>query len=261
MRVSDVCGSDGRPVYSPSCKCTVLQEGVTDRGLRALASAGCGEKLMSLDLGCEWFCSCCDLVLWCVGVGVSDVCGCDGHSFSSSILSLSSPRKRAGLKKGVTDSGLRALASTSCGENLVSLTLHGGCLSVPVLSVFTSRPGPSPFSRSGNRTLTCNNFASALGLPEAFHGEELHAVLRLWRMRRAQFLFLREEMDKATAVRLWDEHHEFFALVCPCLHCVSVCFHFLCFSVATARRTRSWTHLCSRGHQMDTRWGRSRLVF
>ena len=33
----------------------------------------------------------------------------------------------AGLKEGVTDSGLRALVSAGCGVQLTSLTLRGEC--------------------------------------------------------------------------------------------------------------------------------------
>ena len=40
--------------------------------------------------------------------------------------------KRAGLKEGVTDEGLRALASAGCGEKLTSLALWSECCCVPV---------------------------------------------------------------------------------------------------------------------------------
>ena len=35
--------------------------------------------------------------------------------------------KRADLKEGVTDEGLRALASAGCGKKLTSLSLEGEC--------------------------------------------------------------------------------------------------------------------------------------
>ena len=43
-------------------KRAVLREGVTDEGIRALASAGCGEKLTSLTLESE--CTCCSFGLF-----------------------------------------------------------------------------------------------------------------------------------------------------------------------------------------------------
>ena len=88
-------------------------ERVTDEGLRALASAGCGKNLTSLSL----FGFACHLILF-VGRDCR-ICGCDGHSLSSPLLLC----KHAGLKKGVTNSGLRALASAGCGKNLTSLYL------------------------------------------------------------------------------------------------------------------------------------------
>ena len=57
-----------------------------------------------------------------------------------------------------------------------------------------------------------SNFAAALGLPMESHREGLQAVHRQWQLRRDQFLFLREEADKAAAVRLWDQQHEFVSL-------------------------------------------------
>ena len=64
--VSDVCVCVSvtgalSPLFSPPrlfCKRADLRA-VTDEGLRALASAGCGEKLTSLHLSCE---CCCVLV-------------------------------------------------------------------------------------------------------------------------------------------------------------------------------------------------------
>ena len=52
------------------CNRPVMKRGVTDDGLRALASAGCGEKLTSLHLGSECcFVPVCDFIVWeCVGL-------------------------------------------------------------------------------------------------------------------------------------------------------------------------------------------------
>ena len=60
---------------------------------------------------------------------------CDGGSFCIF--------KRAGLKEGATDEGLRALASAGCGEKLTSLALWSECCCVPVcdLMVFGSGSG------------------------------------------------------------------------------------------------------------------------
>ena len=64
----------------------------------------------------------------------------DRGSFSSPVL-LSPFCKRAGLKEGVTDEGLRALASAGCGENLMSLTLRCECCCVPVCELMVCRNG------------------------------------------------------------------------------------------------------------------------
>ena len=64
---------------------------------------------------------------------------------------------------------------------------------------------------TGNRSITDNNFAAALGLPKELHREKPQAVYRHWRLREDQFLFLREKIpelrDASLAVRLWDEQH------------------------------------------------------
>ena len=62
---------------------------------------------------------------------MSVVCCCDRGSFSSTLLS-STFRKRAALGEGVTDEGLRALASAGCGKKLTSLSLVGECCCVLV---------------------------------------------------------------------------------------------------------------------------------
>ena len=76
VRVS-VCGCDTFSSPLLFCKRAALQGGVTDEGLRALASAGCGEMLTSLILFGEVLVF---LFLsgWCVGVGVGvpEVCFC-----------------------------------------------------------------------------------------------------------------------------------------------------------------------------------------
>ena len=100
---------------------------MTDSGLRALASGGCGEKLMSLSLLGECCCvPVCELLFCGSGrVGVPDVrcCLARGLFLSYHLVSLLFAQ-RAGLKGDVTDSGLRALASAGCGEKLTSLSLQ-----------------------------------------------------------------------------------------------------------------------------------------
>ena len=115
------------------CKRTDLKEGVTDEGLRALASAGCGEKLTSLHLSCE--CCCVSASEWVVGGIGSRRAGCVLLSVTRALSPLLSSCllafcQRADLKEGVTDSGLRALASAGCGEKLTSLTLQCRCCCV-----------------------------------------------------------------------------------------------------------------------------------
>ena len=69
-----------------------------------------------------------------------------------------------------------------------------------------------PFT--GNKGITNNNFAAALGLPKELHREKPQAVYRHWRLREDQFLFLQEKIpelhDASVAVRLWDEQHRLF---------------------------------------------------
>ena len=60
LSVTGVSFSSLVPLSACFCKRTDQKEGVTDEGLRALASAGCGEKLTSLDLS-----SLCCCVLFC----------------------------------------------------------------------------------------------------------------------------------------------------------------------------------------------------
>ena len=130
-------GDSFSPVLLSPCfwKRADLKRGVTDSGLRALASAGCGEKLTSLTLFCEFCCvPVCELMVDGNGRGHA---GCvllavyDGDSFSL-VLSFPCFCQRADLEAGVTDSGLRALASAGCGGKLTSLNLWGECCCVPV---------------------------------------------------------------------------------------------------------------------------------
>ena len=65
---------------------------------------------------------------------VGCVCCCDGGSFSSLLPSSPFFAKRTALEEGVTDEGLRALASAGCGEKLTSLILWGECSFVLVFS-------------------------------------------------------------------------------------------------------------------------------
>ena len=68
-----------------------------------------------------------------VGVGVSDVCVAVTGLFLLPSPLLAFFCKRAGLGEGVTDEGLRALASAGCGENLTKLDLSCECSCVLVL--------------------------------------------------------------------------------------------------------------------------------
>ena len=65
-----------------------LKEGVTDEGLRALAEKGCGPKLKSLCLSCEWFPASRSgffQCVWnvCVAFTGTSFCDCDECSFVS----------------------------------------------------------------------------------------------------------------------------------------------------------------------------------
>ena len=105
-----------------------LRGGVTDEGLCALASAGCGGKLTLLHLSCAC-CPVCDFVesgwaCW--------ICVADGVSLSPLFTSCCVLCKRADLWRGVTDEGLHAFASGGCGAELTSLHLQGEYYFVPL---------------------------------------------------------------------------------------------------------------------------------
>ena len=57
---------------------------------------------------------------------------CDGGSLSPLVFFSPCFCKRPGLKEGMTDDGLRALASVGCGKGLTSLSLGSECCCVPV---------------------------------------------------------------------------------------------------------------------------------
>lgn len=96
-----------------ACKHAVLNERVTDEGLRALASAGCGENLTALTLSGECL----------FRVHVQGRRKTHGHSRSSRLF----PCNRAVLHESVTDKGLRALASAGCGKRLTLLNFESEC--------------------------------------------------------------------------------------------------------------------------------------
>lgn len=65
-------------------------------------------------------------------------------------------------------------------------------------------------TRTVNRGIINNNFAAALGLPKEGHHGEPRATHGLWKLRRGQLLFLRENaLSAAMAVRQWDKEHQF----------------------------------------------------
>ena len=68
--------------YPLPCKRTAMQEGVTDEGIHALATAGCGEKVTSLHLLGELSSRVCALFVEWVCV-CRDHCCCDGCFLSS----------------------------------------------------------------------------------------------------------------------------------------------------------------------------------
>lgn len=94
-------------------------------------------------------------------------------------------------------------------------------ISIPFLKL-TQRPALHLYTLTAAGCITADNFAVSMGLPEAFRGAHPQIVHRLWQLRHDQLLFLRGEVDKATAVRLWDEQHEFCLLF-------SFFLLFLCF--------------------------------
>ena len=84
--------------------------------------------------------------------------------------------------QGVTDAGLCALAEAGCGRELTSLFLQGGPLLFP-----NSWRVEFEFLSAGNRGVTEDNFAAALGLPREFHDTRQfspQAVYHEWSLRR-----------------------------------------------------------------------------
>jgi len=117
---------------------------VDDDFLRFLVSLGCGKNLTSLRLGCEclFFCFFCFLLVDCFSPVLRfalSLCLASpprcllflARSLSLIFfvflsLSLSADKRierNAGLKEGVTDASVQALAEAGCGKNLTSLTL------------------------------------------------------------------------------------------------------------------------------------------
>ena len=66
---------------------------------------------------------------------------CDGGSLSPLVFFSPCFCKRAVLEAGVTDDGLRALASVGCGKGLTSLFLTGECWCVPVFDLMVCGSG------------------------------------------------------------------------------------------------------------------------
>ena len=90
---------------------------------------------------------------------------------------------RAGLKEGVTDASVRALAAAGGGENLTSLLIFRG-----------------------------NYFAVALGLPRELQQlEEPREMYEHWRLAQDQWRHLadsrREQVPPARVVQEWDAEH------------------------------------------------------
>lgn len=110
------------------CEHAALRQEVTDEGLCALASAGCGENLTSLTLECKASVCLSFNALCSVGVMPGAFFAWLMTGIHSLLFFPPPPCKRAALGEGVTDSGLRALTSAGCGECLMSLTLSGECL-------------------------------------------------------------------------------------------------------------------------------------
>ena len=96
VRISFVCGCDGRSSPLLVCKRAVLHAGVTDEGLRALASVGCGKNLMSLTLWGDFLSSCLWFDAVCGRDGMSDACVYDGRSFSSPFVLANTHRAGRG---------------------------------------------------------------------------------------------------------------------------------------------------------------------
>lgn len=144
-RIDAVAGASFTCSLSLSLSCrkksTDLQGGVSDEVLRALASAGCGEKLTEL---CLWGDALCAILFCCcAGVGVLlDLCGlvrlrgCDCRLFPPPSCAFN----LAGLQGGGMDGGLRLLASAGCGENLTVLSLSSEfpCMWTPFSVFFTT---------------------------------------------------------------------------------------------------------------------------
>ena len=65
----------------------------------------------------------------------------NGSSFSSLLLFSPCFCQRADLEAGVTDDGLRALASARCGKELMSLTLFSECCCVLVFELMVCGNG------------------------------------------------------------------------------------------------------------------------
>ena len=99
--------ADAAPLLHSLPPLPVLRKGVTDEGLRALASAGCGRKMTSRCFSSE------GAFVWMEVFPPLRV-----MMIASLFLFLSLLATRIDLGGGVADSGLRALAAAGGGQHL-----------------------------------------------------------------------------------------------------------------------------------------------
>ena len=128
--------------------------------------------------------------------------GTERHSFFLS--SIVPPCKHTDIGHGVTDWELRVLASAGCGLNRETLDLSRASPPISLLFFLFWFLTIIPTQETRASAATIRRSA---GSPHGLRRNNLQEVHRLWELRREQFLFFQENVDKAMAAHVWDEQH------------------------------------------------------
>ena len=174
--------------------------------------------------------------------------------FSSHLLFC----KRAGLGEGVTDEGLRALASAGCGENLTKLDLFSE-LFLSSFDVACGSDCPSPLHSQGTSTSP----TTALPPPSVSPWSSKTRISSLHELsistggcaRTSGSSCTKERWSSAAPPGQWSSgtsstgiHSPFMSCLCPVIYPAE------CVPCSSAGwKEKSWAQWCSHGHRVHRR--------